>query len=262
MNLDTALQKHAEWKTKFRTAISQNETLDAETIAKDNCCDFGKWLYGESKATLGVLESHKECIAKHKIFHIEAGKIATAINLRKYTEAEAMLSINKPYFNASNETGVAIIRLKKEISDEAKKSESVNTAFFEWSNDLSVGNPLIDDDHKKLIKMINNYHNAMQEGRGNEVIGKVLSNLSIYTAEHFKREEDEMRRINYSMSDEHRREHKQLLNDFEELQNELNNGKMMLASKMSKFLKDWWHIHISKSDKLLAAAIRNTATQR
>lgn len=147
MNLDNALQKHTEWKTKFRTAIAQNETLDAESIAKDNCCDFGKWLYGESKASLGILESHKECVAKHKVFHIEGGKIATAINLRKYTEAEAMLSINTPYFNASNETGVAIIRLKKEIGSNSNQNpKNENTAFFDWNDELSVGNPLIDND--------------------------------------------------------------------------------------------------------------------
>lgn len=47
MNLDESIQKHAEWKLKFRSAISRKEQMDAETIGKDNCCQLGVWLYGE-----------------------------------------------------------------------------------------------------------------------------------------------------------------------------------------------------------------------
>lgn len=260
MNLDSALQKHAEWKAKFRYAISNKEQLDDVTIAKDNCCELGKWLYGESEATFGMLDSHKNCKAKHKIFHIEAGKIATAINSGKYAEAEAMLAGNTPYSNASSETGVAIIQLKKEVdANLIQKQDSKNAAFFDWNDELSVGNEFIDNDHKKLIKMINSFHNAMQEGRGDDVIGKVLNNLFIYTSEHFKREEDEMSRINYAMLADHKTKHTQLLKQVEDLQNDLNNGKIMLASKMSYFLKDWLYTHILQADKLLAAAIAKQA---
>lgn len=256
MNLDSALQKHAEWKTKFRTAISNKEMLDDLTIAKDNCCELGKWLYGESEALYGMLESHKNCKAKHKIFHMEAGKIATTINLKKYTEAEAMLGANTPYNKASNETGIAIVQLKKEVdTNAAQLQQPKNEAFFDWSDELSVGNQFIDNDHKKLIKMINNFHNAMQEGRGKEVISKVLNNLFIYTSEHFKREEDEMLRIKYALFEDHRRKHQQLISQVENLQTDLDNGKIMLTTKVSDFLKDWLYSHILQTDKLLAAAI-------
>jgi methyl-accepting chemotaxis protein len=262
MNLDTALEKHAEWKTKFRTAITQMESLDADTITKDNCCELGKWLYGESITLFGRLESHKDCIAKHKVFHIEAGKIATAINLRKYAEAEAMLDINTPYFKASNETGVAIIRLQKEIgSNTAQETKKKNADFFNWSNELSVGNLLIDNDHKRLIKMINRFQIVIQEGRGNDVIDKVFNNLYIYTTEHFKREEDEMLRIKYPMFKDHKMEHEEFLIRVENLHNDLINGKMMLTTKMSNFLKDWWYTHILQTDTLLAAALKKHANQ-
>ena len=95
----------------------------------------------------------------------------------------------------------------------------------------------------------------MQEGRGIDVIDKVFNNLSIYTSEHFKREEEEMLRINYARYEEHRMEHEQLLKQVEDLQTELNKGKMILTTKMSTFLKSWWSVHILQTDKLLAAAI-------
>lgn len=94
----------------------------------------------------------------------------------------------------------------------------------------------------------------MQEGRGNDVIDKVLNNLFIYTREHFNREEDEMLRIKYAMFEDHRMEHELLLKQVEDFQSDLNNGKMILTTKMSSFLKDWWHTHILQTDKLLAAS--------
>ncbi|MBI5306763.1 MAG: CZB domain-containing protein [Planctomycetes bacterium] len=116
MDLDNAIGKHTDWKTKLRLAISKKETLDVATISKDNCCELGKWLHGEAKTRLRQLTSYSECVTKHAAFHVEAGKIATAINSQKYTEAEAMFNAGTPYTAASSAVGVAIMRLKKEAA--------------------------------------------------------------------------------------------------------------------------------------------------
>ena len=114
MDLDSSIGKHAEWKMKFRNAISKQEQMDAATLAKDNCCDLGKWLHGEAKTSFSRLTSHAECIKKHASFHVEAGKVATAINAKKYAEAEAMIAGGTSYAQASSAVGVAIMQLKKE----------------------------------------------------------------------------------------------------------------------------------------------------
>ena len=132
-------------------------------------------------------------------------------------------------------------------------------ALFTWSDDLAVGNDFIDSDHKKLIKLVNDFHDAMEQGRGNDVIGKVLNNLIIYTKQHFGREETEMQRIQYSRSLAHKQEHVKLIKEVTDLQNDFNNGKAMLTLKVSKFLKDWLVTHIKQTDKLFAEAIRKAA---
>ncbi|QFY44214.1 chemotaxis protein [Candidatus Methylospira mobilis] len=116
MNLDEALHKHAEWKTKLRTAIFKKEAVDASTIAKDNCCDLGRWLYGEAYKSYGDLGTYKICVQKHANFHSEAGKIAFLINDKKYDEADLALAAHSPYAQASNEVATAIVRLRKEAS--------------------------------------------------------------------------------------------------------------------------------------------------
>ena len=116
MDLNQALEKHAEWKIKFRAAIGKKDTMDADTIGRDNCCDLGKWLHGDAKPKLGHLKSYSECVLKHAHFHTEAGKVAKAINAKQYDIAEAMLGSGTGYTRASNEVGVAITHLKKELA--------------------------------------------------------------------------------------------------------------------------------------------------
>jgi methyl-accepting chemotaxis protein len=115
MDLDKALAKHAEWRNKFRVAIKKHEEMDAKTISRDDCCDFGKWLHGEAKAQLGQRASYLECLSKHADFHVEAGKVAAAINAKKFSEAQAMLDEGGSSFVlASNAVGVAIMHLRKD----------------------------------------------------------------------------------------------------------------------------------------------------
>jgi len=43
----------------------------------------------------------------------------------------------------------------------------------------------VDDDHKKLIDMLNRLYEGMKNGQGKEVVGKVLHDLIRYTKFHF-----------------------------------------------------------------------------
>jgi Chemoreceptor zinc-binding domain len=115
MDLDEAMLKHAQWKIKFRAAMEKKEVMDVQTISKDNCCDLGKWLASDGKRQLGALNSFSECCTKHTAFHVEAGRVATLINEKKYTEAEKMLGPGSRYGEASNAVALAITKLKKEV---------------------------------------------------------------------------------------------------------------------------------------------------
>ena len=114
LDLDSAIQNHSEWKMKFRTAISQHETMDAAMIARDDCCELGKWLHGDGKEKFGKLISYTNCFSSHAVFHIEAGKVAQAINTKKYAEAWNMIDNGTSYANASSVVAGDIMRLKEE----------------------------------------------------------------------------------------------------------------------------------------------------
>ena len=45
-------------------------------------------------------------------------------------------------------------------------------AFMDWNSSLDVGVESINDQHKKLVSMINDLHDAIQNGQGGEVLGE------------------------------------------------------------------------------------------
>jgi methyl-accepting chemotaxis protein len=119
MNFDEAIMKHAEWRMKLRTAMVRKEKLDAMAIGRDNNCELGKWLHGEGKTQAARLPSFDACVAEHRAFHAEAGKIASLINQGKYEEAEKLLAAGSEYSRISTSVGGRLIRLKHEISKAA-----------------------------------------------------------------------------------------------------------------------------------------------
>jgi len=62
-------------------------------------------------------------------------------------------------------------------------------ALISWNDNLSVHVGEIDRQHQQLIKMINDLDDAMKQGKGKEVLGKIVKGLSDYTAYHFSTEE-------------------------------------------------------------------------
>ncbi len=115
INLDNAIQAHADWRNKLRSAAAKNEQLDANAISRDDCCEMGKWLHGAGGSKYGGKPTFIDLIAGHKTFHMEAGKVARAVN-QGGANVERMLDSGTPFSSASNEVGRLIVQLKREIN--------------------------------------------------------------------------------------------------------------------------------------------------
>ena len=97
MNLNEALEAHADWRYRFHDAIVNRRPVDVATIARDDLCVLGRWLHGEAKSRYSTLKSYAACHAEHAHFHREAAKVADASNAGRYQEAVAMLSAPSNY---------------------------------------------------------------------------------------------------------------------------------------------------------------------
>ena len=123
-------------------------------------------------------------------------------------------------------------------------------AIMEWGPTLSVKVKKFDDQHKKLVDLVNQLHDAMKAGQGNVALGSVLQSLISYTATHFKDEEQVMQANGYPDLARHKSEHEKLVKQVLELQSKFQSaaGGILTMTVMS-FLKDWLVTHIQGEDK-------------
>lgn len=127
-------------------------------------------------------------------------------------------------------------------------------SLIEWSEKYSVKNFLIDNQHKKLIGMINEFHSAMKEGKTKNILCDILDGLIIYTKEHFRTEERMMHEAGYKFFMEHKTEHEKLITKVTEMEKKLKE-ETLLTFEMFDFLQSWLIKHIEKTDKKYSGLI-------
>ena len=126
---------------------------------------------------------------------------------------------------------------------------SGKAAFIEWTEALSVGDAAIDQQHQRLIQIINNLHEAMRTQTTRTQLGELLDQLIAYTHEHFSYEEGRLQACGYPHLVAHQRLHGDLLGQVSELKTKFNRGKRTMNMELMSFLKTWLTDHIQKTDK-------------
>jgi len=122
--------------------------------------------------------------------------------------------------------------------------------LIEWTAQLSVGIDSIDEQHKKLINMINALNEAMLTGSSNELLGKIFTGLAAYTQKHFAYEENMFAEYGYTNSQEHKRQHSELIAQVVELKEKfMENPQGTISADLMLFLKRWLTNHIMRTDK-------------
>jgi len=121
--------------------------------------------------------------------------------------------------------------------------------LLEWSPGLDVGVTDFNQQHQRLIGMVNELHTAMMEGKGSRVIGDVLKEMRDYTAYHFGSEEKLMTEKGYPALQTHRAEHQAFVAKVDDLTSRYQQGSLSLSVETLNFLKDWLVHHIQGTDK-------------
>lgn len=131
-------------------------------------------------------------------------------------------------------------------------------AYFEWADDLVIDGGPIDADHRRLVDLVNELHTATSEGRGMEIVDKILDTLIAYTAEHLQREEARMASVNFPNLAQHKVGHEKFIENIRRLKKKYDAGSITVASQLSTILRDWLSLHIRRSDKELLEFIKKS----
>jgi hemerythrin len=105
-----------------------------------------------------------------------------------------------------------------------------------------------DDQHKKLVEMIQRLNGAMKTGEGQKVISDILNDLVTYAETHLSQEEKFLQQNNYPDFAAHKQIHDDLRKKLGETIVEFEQGRAVPAAIMN-FLSDWLLGHIMKVDK-------------
>jgi len=122
-------------------------------------------------------------------------------------------------------------------------------SYIKWNDDLSVKIPLIDEQHKKLISMINNFYKSFNDGKSDESLVILVSGLRDYTEFHFSAEEDLLSQHSFPGLTEQQTEHEGFLNKINDVHERMKNGKMVVSIEVTNYIKDWVSKHIMGTDK-------------
>ncbi len=222
---------------------------------------------GVSEVEQGTAEAARSGEALRKIqdeindVNMQVQQIATAAEEQTATTSEISSNIHQITDVAQNSVDGArktsnaaqhLSRLAAELErlvSQFKLSE--NAKLISWSNSYSVKVKPMDDEHIRLIDIINKLYSSMRSGGSKDTIGSILNELVDYTKTHFAHEEKLMQQCNYSGYDEQKSAHVALVKQLVEIQEKYAAGTA-LGQEIMSFLKNWLIKHIQGLDKKYA----------
>ncbi len=121
--------------------------------------------------------------------------------------------------------------------------------FVEWKDEYSVGIDSIDQQHKKLLNLINQLQTAVDYSTGEEFERDALDELVDYTKTHFSYEEGLMRDNDYPDFEPHKLQHEEMFRKVGEVLAEYEKDQDTAMHNAAEYLKDWLINHINGTDK-------------
>ena len=120
--------------------------------------------------------------------------------------------------------------------------------MISWTDALSIDDGVIDQDHKWLIGLVNEF--KTEKALPFDVLHEMVYQLERYTEIHFVREEDLQRRVGFPLHDDHVREHRSLSARVRSLHKRLHDSgdAAQLQSEAFDLLEDWFLRHIQGHD--------------
>jgi len=179
----------------------------------------------------------------------EVEQVATEIADGIHESAHSVLELS----DLSHELSVLIADLKSGMQA---------NVLMPWTSELATGVKIIDDQHRKLVDMINQLYGAMKSGQSRSVMEKILDGLAEYTVYHFGTEEKYFDQFKYSETVQHKRLHEDLKSQVVAVIGKFKSGQADVSMDLMNFLKDWLVNHIIKTDKRYVKTFLDNGLER
>lgn len=122
--------------------------------------------------------------------------------------------------------------------------------FFQWNKELETNIQFVDDDHRKLVDMVNTLHQAMKDEEGSTKVAAIIDGFVSYAETHFSREINMLREHGYPDVNNHGNKHDLLVNELKTLASRYTQGEFTVVMDLLALAKDWLVGHIMHTDML------------
>ena len=120
---------------------------------------------------------------------------------------------------------------------------------IKWSDEYNIGIEYIDQDHKKLVHLLNQFSIAYDYAQCEDFEREALTDLVSYTKYHFKREEKLMADYGYPGLVEHQKEHQAMIDTVDDYVKIYEKQGHDSLKQVTNLLTFWLFNHIQESDK-------------
>ena len=131
--------------------------------------------------------------------------------------------------------------------------------LISWDASNEVGIPIIDEQHRGVVTLINSFGFSIQYGQQSEFyLNTIFTMMDGYTKVHFATEEEILRHTGYEDFEQHKALHTDLIKKSFSVANEsmrLRDPEIYL-----RFLQEWWMTHINSCDQQYAPIVKKYLT--
>jgi hemerythrin len=126
----------------------------------------------------------------------------------------------------------------------------------QWKERYRIGFKDIDDQHKRLLDLLNDLIDVMNRGGDSATVSAIFKEVCKYAVSHFAVEESYLEKANYPELGQQQIEHRTFIDKLIELDSTYSPNDPHLVNESIKFLKDWFVEHIQFTDLKYAGHLK------
>ncbi len=125
-----------------------------------------------------------------------------------------------------------------------------------WKREFETGIPLIDHQHRRLMEGLEGCIRALSHGAARGVVLALAHEIQAHAIDHFRDEEDLMKRSGYPDFEAHRARHAELAAVVADLSDDYQAGRLAVPIQVVRTFAHWMEEHLLGDDQHAAAWIR------
>ena len=169
---------------------------------------------------------------------------------------------------AAQETGAAASQINASAVELSRQAEFLRTEvgrfldqvrvekddmrLMVWNRDLEIGIATLDNDHKRLMELMNHTYAEITSGEGLYDVDELLEEFATLMARHFAEEEDLMMRTSYPQTAAHQRMHRTMLEHLDHLRRLVANHQLNAGKEITEHLAAYLRTHMKEADLAMA----------